>query len=303
LSSCWIGSKSILAAPILRRDELLGVLEVFNKKGGPVFTEEDSLLLEVVANQAAVAIENARLLERIVQSEQLSVIGRMAASIIHDLKQPMAVIRGFAELLGNPDVDPEKRRTFSDLILEDVDRFLGMTQELLDYSRGTINLQPKEVQLGDWLDGVTRLLREELAGSRAEVVSQLSYRGPVWMDPDRMRRVLINIAGNARDAMSEGGTFSIVTRSGAGHWELELGDTGTGIPPELRPRIFEPFVTSGKDHGTGLGLAIVREIVEGQGGTIQLQSRVAGEEAGQSPGSVFTIRMPMGTPQTEEPQG
>ena len=66
MSSCWIGSKSILAAPILRRDELLGVLEVFNKKGGPVFTEEDSLLLEVVANQAAVAIENARLLERIV---------------------------------------------------------------------------------------------------------------------------------------------------------------------------------------------------------------------------------------------
>jgi signal transduction histidine kinase len=94
----------------------------------------------------------------------------MAASIIHDLKQPMAVIRGFAELLGNPNVDPEKRRTFSGLILEDVDRFLGMTQELLDYSRGTTSLQTKEVQLGDWLGGVTRLLREELAGSRAEVV-------------------------------------------------------------------------------------------------------------------------------------
>jgi signal transduction histidine kinase len=200
-------------------------------------------------------------------------------------------------------VDPEKRRTFSDLILEDVDRFLGMTQELLDYSRGTINLQPKEVQLGDWLDGVTRLLREELAGSRAEVLSQLSYRGPVWMDPDRMRRVLINIAGNARDAMLEGGTFSIVTRGGAGYWELELGDTGEGIPPELRPRIFEPFVTSGKDHGTGLGLAIVREIVDGHGGAIELHSRVAGEEAGQSPGSVFTIRMPIGPPQTDQPQG
>ena len=82
-------TKSILATPILRRDELLGVLEVINKKDGPSFTEEDSLMLEVVASQAAVAIENARLLEQIVQSEQLSVIGRMAASIIHDLKQPM----------------------------------------------------------------------------------------------------------------------------------------------------------------------------------------------------------------------
>ena len=82
-------TKSILATPILRRDELLGVLEVINKKDGPSFTEEDSLMLEVVASQAAVAIENARLLDQIVQSEQLSVIGRMATSIIHDLKQPM----------------------------------------------------------------------------------------------------------------------------------------------------------------------------------------------------------------------
>ena len=139
-------TKSILATPMLRREELLGVLEVINKKDGSFFTEEDSLLLEVVANQAAVAIENAKLFEQMVQSEQLSVIGDMAASIIHDLKQPMAVIRGFAELLSNPEVAPEKRWAFSQMILEDVDLFLGMTQELLDYSRESMSLQPKEVQ-------------------------------------------------------------------------------------------------------------------------------------------------------------
>ena len=163
-------TKSILATPILRREELLGVLEVINKKGGPSFTEEDSLLLEVVANQAAVSIENAKLFERMVQSEQLSVIGRMAASIIHDLKQPMSVIRGFAELLGNPEMEPEKRKTFSDMILEDVDLFLGMTQELLDYSRGTMNLNPSEVQIGDWLEGVLRPLREDMARSQVILI-------------------------------------------------------------------------------------------------------------------------------------
>ena len=135
-------TRSILATPIKRREELLGVLEVINKRGGPRFTETDGRLLEVVANQAAIAIENARLVERMVQSEQLSVIGRMASSIIHDLKKPMSVIRGFAELLANPEMDAGRRQTFSDLILEDVDRFLGMTQELLDYSRGDISLQP-----------------------------------------------------------------------------------------------------------------------------------------------------------------
>ena len=286
-------TKSILATHIRRREELLGVLEVINKKGGPCFTEEDSLLLEVVANQAAVAIENAKLFERMVQSEQLSVIGRMAASIIHDLKQPMSVIRGFAELLGNPDMDPEKRRTFSDMILEDVDLFLGMTQELLDYSRGTMKLQPQEVQIVDWLESVLRPLREDLARSQVKVATDLNYRGPARLDPDRMRRVLNNIAGNARDAMPEGGTFTVTTRVGDGFWELELKDTGRGIPQALRSRIFEPFVTSGKDHGTGLGLAIVREIIQGHGGEISVHSRVVDEEEGHGPGTAFLITMPI----------
>ena len=126
------------------------MLEVINKRGDPRFTETDGKLLEVVANQAAVAIENARLVESMVQSEQLSVIGRMAWSIIHDLKKPMSVIRGFAELLANPDMDAERRQTFSDLILEDVDRFLSMTQKLLDYSRGNISLQARRLR---WADG------------------------------------------------------------------------------------------------------------------------------------------------------
>ena len=130
-------TRSIMATPIRRRDQLLGVLEVINKRGDPRFTELDGNVLEVVASQAAIGIENARLFEQMVQSERLSVIGRMSESIIHDLKKPMAVIRGFAEILGQPEVDPEKRRVFSALILEDVDRFLDMTHELLNYSQGT----------------------------------------------------------------------------------------------------------------------------------------------------------------------
>ena len=286
-------TKSILATPIRRREELLGVLEVINKRDGPSFTEEDQLLLEVVADQAAVAIENAKLFERMVQSEQLSVIGRMAASIIHDLKQPITVIRGFAELLGNPKLDLEERKMFSDMILEDVDRFLGMTQELLDYSRGTMNLNPIEVQIGDWLEGVLRPLRTDMERSEVKVVTDLQYQGPAHLDPARMRRVLTNIADNARDAMTEGGTFTVTTQGIAGSWELELRDTGSGIPPDLRTRIFEPFVTSGKDHGTGLGLSIVREIIQGHGGIISVHSRVADEEVGQNPGTAFLITMPI----------
>ena len=286
-------TRSILATPIKRREELLGVLEVINKRGGPRFTETDGRLLEVVANQAAIAIENARLVERMVQSEQLSVIGRMASSIIHDLKKPMSVIRGFAELLANPDMDADRRQTFSDLILEDVDRFLGMTQELLDYSRGNISLQPQEVQVGQWLDRIVEYLREDVEASNVSLITELAHRGPVHIDADRLRRVVINIAGNATDAMPKGGTLTISSRVMGDSWELAVADTGTGIPEDLRPRIFEPFVTSGKEHGTGLGLAIAREIVRGHGGDIRIETRTEGEIEGQPSGSTFVITLPL----------
>jgi two-component system NtrC family sensor kinase len=113
------------------------------------------------------------------------------------------------------------------------------------------------------------------------------------MDPDRMRRVLINIASNARDAMPKGGTFTITTRQCGDRWELSLHDTGTGIPPQLRSRIFKPFVTFGKEHGTGLGLAIVREIVEAHGGTIQVQSKVSGEDGSETSGTTFIVSLPI----------
>ena len=289
-------TRSILATPIRRREDLLGVLEVINKQDGTFFTDEDARLLEVVANQAAVAIGNIRMVEQMLQSEQLSVIGRMAASIIHDLKKPMAVIRGFAELLASPDVDANKRQTFSNLILEDVDRFLGMTQELLDYSRGQINLEIREVQLGEWVESLGLFLGEDFAAAKVELVYDLQHRGAVRMDADRMRRVLVNIAGNAVDAMAGGGTFTIATRQSGAWWELELVDTGSGIPHELRPKIFDPFVTSGKEDGTGLGLAIVREIVQGHGGVIEMDSRISGEVDGQAPGTTFLLRFPMNAP-------
>ena len=93
-------------------------------------------------------------------------------------------------------MDPEQRRAFSNLILEDVDRLLEMTQELLEYSQGSIAIQPQEVQVGDWLDGVAKSLQVSLAETSVELVTQFDYRGPAPIDPGRMRRAVINLAAN-----------------------------------------------------------------------------------------------------------
>lgn len=285
-------TRCILAVPIIRRDELLGVLEVINKRSAPSFTDEDVRLLEVVANQAAIAIENARLVEKMVQSERLSAIGQLAASIVHDFKTPLTVIRGFTELLQRPNVGADELQAFTKIILEDVDRLVDMAHDLLDYSRSEIKLAMREVQLGDWLDSLSRYLQQFFAASQMALETDIAYRGTVRLDPDRMRRVLLNLAANAREAMAAGGTFAIATRRCGQSWELSLEDTGRGIPSDVRSKIFQPFFTHGKVYGTGLGLAIAHQIVYKHGGTIQVQSRVAGEEEGKPSGTIFRIRIP-----------
>ena len=286
-------TRCILATPITRRDEFIGVLEVINKRDGGCFTEEDTHLLKIIANQAAIAVENARLYEKMVRSERLSLVGRMAASIIHDLKGPMAIVKGFIELLKRPDLPAEKRSHFSDLVLQATDRMVDMTQDLLSYSQGQVDLKIREVQIGDWLEYFASFLRQDFVKSKVSIVNQLEYSGPVYIDSDRMWRVMMNIAGNARDAMPNGGTFTIATSSNGEQWRLALTDTGCGIPAELQSKIFEPFVTSRKAGGTGLGLAISCEIIERHGGTINVESIDSDGVTDQPSGSTFLITLPV----------
>jgi len=115
-----------------------------------------------------------------------------------------------------------------------------MTQELLDYSRGNISLQAQEVEVGRWLDRIIEYLWEDLDASNVGLITRFDHRGPVHIDADRLRRVVINIAGNAADAMPKGGRFTIISRVVGDSWELAVTDTGTGIPEQLRPGYLNP---------------------------------------------------------------
>ena len=286
-------TRCIIATPIKRGDELLGVLEVINKIDEPWFTDEDSKLLEIISAQAAIAIQNAGLLERTVQSDRLSSIGKMAASVLHDTNNSMSVIRGFVELLAEPECSGEDRHTYSGIVLEEVDRFVEAAREVLDYSRWGVSVQPEEIQLGRWLETIIRSFQKRFAGSAIRLVTDFGYQGPVWINDDRMRRVVLNLASNAVDAMPNGGTIAIATRRSNDHWELEVRDTGSGIPIEVRSKIFGLFASFGKEHGTGLGLTIASEVVRAHGGTIKAQSKVIGEDGSESSGTTFTIRLPI----------
>ena len=289
-------TRSILATPIRRRQALLGVLEVINKRGELVFSEADARLLEIVAGQAAIAIDNARLLERTLQHARLSTVGKMASGIIHDFKTPLSLIQGFVELLSDPATPVEARQEYSKLIQGEVQGFLTSAQGLLDYARGEIRLNLEEVQIDEWLDSIADILRENLSGANIQLRTGYEYKGQVWIDREQMRRVVMNMVSNSRDAMPDGGTFTISTAREGENWQLGLHDTGSGIPAEQRSKIFDLFATFGKKNGTGLGLAMVMDIVRAHGGSVRVESCVIGENGSTTSGTSFIVSAPISQP-------
>jgi signal transduction histidine kinase len=253
-----------------KEGKIVGVIQLLNKAEGP-FTQEDESFIDALSVHAAIAVENARIAREMVRSERLSAVGRMASSIIHDIKNPMAALHTYAQILKRKS-ETDESAEIADEIIQQIDRFVKMTQEVLDFSRGISEIHFTTAALGEVVQQALRQITPELEKSRVTLVTHLDYTGTCTLDVEKMLRVIYNIARNALDAMPEGGSLTVATRSQDGIAVVEISDTGSGIPEHIKGRIFEPFFTYGKKHGTGLGLAIVKRIVEDHHGQIEVQS-------------------------------
>jgi signal transduction histidine kinase len=202
--------------------------------------------------------------------ERMAAIGQMATGIIHDFKNPMSVIQGTAELIRQRDPGNEKLDRQCRTIGRQVDRMLALTRDLLEFAKGRTELHVEVVCLAQWL--------QEVGGGHLESYgrqgARLAVEGPadtcVLLDRERMQRVVDNVLTNAREVSKPGDTVRLrwlVDRSG--DVVVEIHDEGPGIPSSVLDKIFDPFVTSGKDNGSGLGLAISRKIVEDHGARIE----------------------------------
>jgi CRP-like cAMP-binding protein/two-component sensor histidine kinase len=264
---------NVLCMPL--RDKagtIIGVFQLLNKRGGS-FTKDDEEFIQALSVHAAIALENARLVKELVQNERLSTIGRMASSIIHDIKNPMAAMRIYAQMIKAKTQNKEAVE-IAEMMMKQVDRFVNMTQEILDFSRGVSDMNIEEVELGTLLPTMLQFIESDLTKKGIAVVKEFDYTGSVRMDAEKMMRVFQNLAGNAADAMPSGGMLTIRTRRCDDKLVIEFADTGTGMTEEVRLRAFEPFYTAGKKHGTGLGLAIVKKILEEHNGTVAIESAV-----------------------------
>ncbi|CUU06838.1 Signal transduction histidine kinase [Candidatus Thermokryptus mobilis] len=278
-------TKTILCQPIKdKNDKIVGVFQLINKKSG-VFTKRDEEMLNALSIHASIAIQNARMAQELVNSERLAVIGRMASSIIHDIKNPMATIKAYAQVIRKK-VGEGETIQLVDEVIRQVDRLVNMAQEILDFSKGVTSMNFIKIKLSDFIDGVVAFLARDFERNNIEIEKFFEFDGEVEIDIDKMTRVVFNIAHNSRDAMPEGGKFIIRTWREDDFFFMQFTDTGKGMPEEIKRKLFEPFVTYGKKHGTGLGMAIVKKIVTEHKGDIFVESELG-------KGTTITIKLPI----------
>jgi signal transduction histidine kinase len=244
-----------------------------------IFYNQNSHLREIKALEAEVA-----------RREHLSALGNLAASVAHEVRNPLnAISMGLQRLNAefHPTQDEDDYSHFIGLMRGEVQRLNSIVEQFLSLAR-PLDLKPEPVRIDELLQELSLLARADAESSKVEIRVATSPSLPkVKADLNYLKQLLLNLILNGMQAMPNGGTLSLGANASRGNLLLTVTDAGVGIPPDVLPRIFEPYFTT-KASGSGLGLAIARRIVEAHGGTIEVKS-----EVGQ--GTRFHISLPLGS--------
>jgi PAS domain S-box-containing protein len=292
-------------APLVTRDDVMGVLLVDNCITHHAIQDEDLHRLRLIANSAASAFERSRLLislerrlheltlinqdlkasrERLIKTERLSAIGEVAASVAHEIRNPLTAIGGFARSVYGAMSETDKNRRKVEIILEETDRLEHMLSSLLEFTRPAV---PRftALDLNALVMQTVHFMGTEIDPNSIHVHYQLDPNVPrAWADSQQIRQVLLNILRNAIQEMPQGGQLTLTTNENRGEVRIAITDSGPGIPPENMDKIFEAFFST-KPAGSGLGLAICSQILRNHNGRIEAASRV-GE------GATFVVILP-----------
>ncbi|MGA7630505.1 MAG: ATP-binding protein [Terriglobales bacterium] len=229
------------------------------------------------------------------RSERLAALGQLSAGLAHEIRNPLGVIKGSAEMLTQKlQASDELARELAGYISTEVNRLSALVTEFLDFAR-PLHAQPQPADLTVLLDRVLQVVAGRFAGKPGPVVRVERHYASglplVPLDESLCEQAFLNLVQNAYEAMEERGgvlrvDVQLAAKDGRDGVELRLADTGPGVPEELREEIFNPFVTT-KKTGVGLGLSIVSKIVDGHGGSIHVENAAEG-------GAVFTLFFPLG---------
>lgn len=247
----------------INRDELHGV---FSR------TPEAALQFARLAT-SQLRTANTAFVDKLIQTERLSLLGTMMSKMVHDFRNPIATLGMISyNLLQREDAQLSELGQIAE---DSVGRIKAMIDELLDYSRGHSNLTLAPTTVPELMEKLDTTILRRIEGAGIAVVRNIEYDGEITVDTERLLRLFENILKNAWEACRGNGELRIqVSRWNDDGVEFRITDDGCGIPPEILAKVFEPFVTHGKSNGTGLGMAIAKSVVEAHHGEIRMESEV-----------------------------
>ncbi|MFN7916348.1 MAG: HAMP domain-containing sensor histidine kinase [Vicinamibacterales bacterium] len=223
---------------------------------------------------------------RLLEAERMATIGLMANTISHDLRHPLTAIQAYAEFLENPSLTDAQRADFTQEIRIAVNHMLDEINQLLGFSHERQALQRADIRLDELVDRAIKTVKALPEFEGVTIVSLVTAECRAWLDPGKAERVLLNLLFNAAEVVSPTtGTIEVSCASRDGGVDLRVRDNGPGIPTEIADRLFEPFVSHGKQKGTGLGLTVVHNVMQQHGGSARV------EDTGPS-GTTFLLHFP-----------
>jgi signal transduction histidine kinase len=298
----------VVYAPLVVREELLGVLALGPKLTRAAYEEDDLELIFALATMVASGIHSHRLIqglqesnqrlreahEQLLAAERLATLGELSAGIAHEIKNPLTSIRGFAVTIAEAvcEARPEEIREYAEIIVDASDQLRMIIDEVRDYAKGvrrTYEVEPVGLKvLAEEVLSFTRFSRElRLVDTRLVCEAD----GIVRVNRDKIKQVLLNLLKNAAQAIENprAGRIRLSVTTTDGWGTIAVADNGCGIPEESREKIWQNWFSTKGVEGTGLGLGIARRIVEEHGGTLELLHSEVGV------GSTFAIRLPLAT--------
>jgi signal transduction histidine kinase len=291
-------SRNFVIVPLILRSQGIGVFIIHTEKPQQEFSNQDIQLLSVLANQAAVGVENWRTYQQLlkaneelkasqaqmVQAAKLAAIGELAAGIAHEIKNPLQVLMLHLELVqaGRP------LPNWIDMFSKQLKRLSDITLRLMNFSRNASEeVATEPIDLNKAIEDIVMMVQHEFEGNGIDIEQNLATDLPtVRGNANYLQQVFLNLLINARDAMPKGGIIRVASTLTGFHVCVSFSDTGQGISKDLQEKIFKPFFSTKGEKGTGLGLAICSKIIAQHKGEIRVESEVG-------KGTTFTIFLPV----------
>ncbi|MBW1976637.1 MAG: GAF domain-containing protein [Deltaproteobacteria bacterium] len=296
-------TRSMICVPLIIRNKAIGALQVLNKKSGESFDRSDLELLVGMAQQIAIALENARLYqimrkrvrsttqelkitqEKLIRSERLIAMGHLVQGVAHEIRNPVMTIGGFAQRIKRELSDNNKLKQYLDIIIDESGRLEHLVRQVRQFAEvQTAHLNPESLQ--SVVSEVLRDFKKEAKKQGIKLKSSIPRSLPqIRLDASQIAIALRNVLENAVESMPNGGTLAVRLKKNDNFISMEVKDTGYGIAPDQLDSIYDPFVSS-KTRGAGLGLTMVHQVVTNHHGEIKINSKL-------EKGTTVIIKLPI----------